>query len=300
MNITGARYFLYHYSDFNRWLEKDLLQIGPNIKCEQGIICMNLDAGLLYKSLGCSLKDCNVLFYYTDNFYIRSSPLRNLRSWVGPKILVCADLHHGNQPLETLEGYLRTEVFDAVLLLCNYPLLHKVRLMTDVPVRFLPPSFFRYPEVERSKSPKPALVHVGNIGVHHQERRMIVEELLRRKKIPFFHYTTDTPEESVDIYADYAIALNIPLNNDLNHRFFEIIGGGCPQIVLGSKEILGNIESYELRGDIFWVDSISQIEQVAEDLLSRVDELINIETRPYYKYTIHELAKNALRHYVVT
>jgi len=44
--------------------------------------------------------------------------------------------------------------------------------------------------------------------------------LQARGRLPFRHATTSTPEEAAALYA---LVLNVPLNHDLNHRFFEVI-----------------------------------------------------------------------------
>jgi len=83
-----------------------------------------------------------VLVHYTDPFLLRSHPLRGLRQWPGPRLLVCGDLHHGESPLDVLAAYLEAEPHDAVLLSFNPALLAAVRQRLSTPVRALPPTFF--------------------------------------------------------------------------------------------------------------------------------------------------------------
>jgi hypothetical protein len=84
-----------------------------------------------------------VLLHYTDPFLLRAQILRGLRHWYGPRLLVFVDLHHGECPLDVLESYLEAEPHDAVLLTFNPAMLSAVQHRPSVPVRALPPTFFR-------------------------------------------------------------------------------------------------------------------------------------------------------------
>jgi len=71
-----------------------------------------------------------VLLNYSDPFVLRARPLRDLRSWQGPLLLACGDLHHASSPIDTLAAYLEPEPQDAVpltfhpALVLNVPLNH--------------------------------------------------------------------------------------------------------------------------------------------------------------------------------
>ena len=56
-----------------------------------------------------------VLVQYTDPFLLRAVPMRNIHQWAGPRLLVCGDLHHGPDPVGTLQQYCVAEPHDAVL-----------------------------------------------------------------------------------------------------------------------------------------------------------------------------------------
>ena len=94
-----------------------------------------------------------------------------------------------------------------------------------MPVRCLAPTFFRYPAATPSPKPRLELLHVGSLGPHHPRRRELVEALLRRQEVPFRHATTSNAEEAAQLYAQHALVLNVPLNQDLNHRFFRMAAG---------------------------------------------------------------------------
>ena len=111
------------------------------------------------------------------------------------------------------------------------------------------------------------MVHVGSLGPHHPRRRALVEALMRRKRVPFEHYTTKTAEEAADLYASHAIVLNIPLNQDLNHRFFEVMAAGAPQIVAALPSLLGLLQQFSNRTDLLWANGLEQLEQLALEFL---------------------------------
>ncbi len=67
-----------------------------------------------------------MLLLYTDPFLLRAQPLRGIRHWYGPRLLVCGGLRHGECPLDVLESYLEAEPHDAVLLMFNPAMLSAV------------------------------------------------------------------------------------------------------------------------------------------------------------------------------
>jgi hypothetical protein len=298
------KHLIFHYGVYDpNWSRPGMLQLGPNLKdSEYSRKTTTLDCGKLYAAISPYYPNkIPPLIYYTDNFYIQAQPLKNLRYWYGPKLLVCADLHHGNNPLEALRSFIHREKFDAILLLCNQSMLNIVRQMTTIPVRFLPPSFFMYESHVRDIDPKPLLVHVGNIGTYHTERKKIVSELISRSRVPFEHFTTSTAREAAKIYSGNAVVLNIPLNNDLNHRTYECMAAGAPQIIYGSPEILGDQECLALRRDLFWVKSVPEIEDLAHYLIeSPYFRYKSIEVLPPPVWDIKTLMRNAFAPYKTT
>ena len=159
-------------------------------------------------------------------------------SW-GPRLLACGDLHHGSSPIETLAAYLEAEPHDAVLLTFKPALVAQVRQRLRVPVRSLPPSFFRYPAAVPAAQPLRQLLHVGSLGPHHPRRRELVTALQARGRVPLRHATTSSPEEAAALYAQHALVLNVPLNHGPGRRFFEVMAAGVPQVVFGGPMCSG-------------------------------------------------------------
>lgn len=100
------------------------------------------------------------------------------------------------------------------------------------------------------------------------------------------------------IYANSALVLNVPLNNDLNHRIYECMASGAPQIVLGSPELLGDQELLALRQDLIWVSSIEEVVEKAVDLLdSQNKTLSSIDVPPPPCWDLDRLLRAALAPY---
>jgi hypothetical protein len=226
-----------------------------------------------------------VLLHYTDPFMLRSAPLRGLRRWPGPKLLICGDLHHGPDPIGTLAAYLQVEPHDAVLVTFNPALIDAVRQRINLPVRCLPPTFFRYPSAKPVEQPRMELLHVGSLGPYHPVRRDLVTTLQARGRVPFRHATTATAAEAAALYASHALVLNIPLNNDLNHRFFEVMAAGVPQVVFGDPALVGEHRALAERADVFWASSLDELEELVLRLLADPAGLraIPVEPPPYWE-----------------
>ena len=100
--------------------------------------------------------------------------------------------------------------------------------------------------------PRLELLHVGSLGPHHPRRRELVAGLKARGRLPFRHASTSSPEEAAALYAQHALVLNVPLNHDLNHRFFEVMAAGVPQVVFGDPSLVGDHQALAERPDVFW------------------------------------------------
>ena len=291
--------FLLHFSEFQPlWQQEGLIQIGPRIK--NGPYSINISTvttSCIRRSLRCrGIPDNGVLIHYSDPFLIRTFPLRGIRHWQGPKILACGDLHHGPNPILTLKNYLLLEPHDSVLLTFNPALLNEVQNSIKQPVRSIPPTFFRYPTAVPVPNPIQKLLHVGSLGPHHSHRKKLVSKLIQNSIIPFEHATTKNPNDAASLYAQYALILNIPLNNDLNHRIFEIMSAGVPQIIYGSKKLLGDYKHLENRPDIFWVSSIQEVEILTTTLFQNMRQLRQINVKPPPYLSLKTLLKEAFKY----
>ena len=287
---------LFHYGPYQPlWQQPGVLQAGP--KLSNGPTSLHLSKPSI-QALREGLNHRgwprrSVLLHYSDPFLMRSCPLLGLEHWHGPRLLACGDLHHGPTPLECLAAYQTREPHDAVLLTFNPALLGQVQARLNVPVRCLAPSFFRYPAAIPSPTPRLELLHVGSLGPHHPRRRELVAALLRRQRVPFRHTTTEQAEEAVELYARHALVLNIPLNNDLNHRLFEVMAAGVPQVVFGDPNLLGDNNKLSKRPDLIWANSIDELEVLVQKLFEEPSKLKSIPVEPPPYWDLKELLKKA-------
>ena len=129
-----------------------------------------------------------------------------------------------------------------MLLTFNPALVAQVRQRLRVPVRSLPPSFFRYPAA--------------------------VTALQARGRVP--------------------------LNHDLNHRFFEVMAAGVPQVVFGDPGLVGEHRHLAERLDVFWASSIEQLEELVLQLLAEPERLRAIPVAPPPYWELKDLLKAAL------
>ena len=181
-----------------------------------------------------------------------------------------------------------------MLLSFNPALLQKVQQRLPMPVRCLAPTFFRYPAAKPSPTPRLELLHVGSLGPHHPRRRELVVGLLKRQQVPFRHCTTSNAEEAAQLYAQHALVLNVPLNQDLNHRLFEVMAAGVPQVIFGHPSLLGNNSLLANRPDLFWTQSIEELEALVRQLFTDPKRLSarSVEAPPYWE--LQALLKKAL------
>ncbi|MCP9775657.1 glycosyltransferase [Cyanobium sp. WAJ14-Wanaka] len=288
---------LFHYGTFQvLWQRPDLLQAGLALADGSNSLAVkSADTEAVQQAFQRrGLTAACPLIHYTDPFLLRSQPLRGLRQWQGPKLLVCGDLHHGERPVDVLSAYLDAEPHDAVLLTFNPALLAEVRQRLRVPVRCLPPTFFRYPVAVPAAQPRQELLHVGSLGPHHPRRRELVLALQARGRIPFRHATTSSAEEAAALYAQHALVLNVPLNHDLNHRFFEVIAAGVPQVVFGDPALVGEHRHLAERPDVFWASTLEELEALVARLLAEPERLRAIPVAPPPYWELKDLLKAAL------
>ena len=288
---------LIHHGAFQPlWQQPGLIQVGPQIADgPDSLRLMELSVHGLKNALqrrGWAVK--GVLLQYTDPFLLRGAPMRGISQWPGPRLLACGDLHHGPDPIGTLQWYCSAEPHDAVLFTFNPALLQELQQRLGMPVRYLAPSFFRYPAATPSPTPHLELLHVGSLGPHHPRRRELVEALIRRRQVPFRHTTTQNAEEAAELYAQHALVLNVPLNQDLNHRLFEVMAAGVPQVIFGHPSLLGDHSPLSNRPDLFWASSIDELEALVQTLFANPDKLESIPVNPPPYWDLKALLKEAL------
>ena len=58
-------------------------------------------------------------------------------------------------------------------------------------------------------------------------------------RLPLPHATISSPEEAAAFYVQHALELNVPLNHGPDHRFFEVMAAGVPQVMFGDPALVG-------------------------------------------------------------
>jgi hypothetical protein len=112
--------------------------------------------------------------------------------------------------------------------------------------------------------------------------------------VPFCHATTTSAEQAAALYAQHALVLNVPLSHDLNHRFFEVMAAGAPQVVFGDPGLVGDHRHLVERPDVFWASTVDELEALVLRLFAEPERLRAIPVAPPLYWEIKDLLKAAL------
>lgn len=87
------------------WQQPGLIQVGPEITDgPESLRLIELSVGGLRNALQHrGWEEKGILLQYTDPFLLRTAPMRGIRQWQGPRLLASGDLHHGPDPIGTLQ-----------------------------------------------------------------------------------------------------------------------------------------------------------------------------------------------------
>jgi hypothetical protein len=111
--------------------------------------------------------------------------------------------------------------------------------------------------------------------------------------LPFRHASTASAEEAASLYAQHALVLNVPLNHDLNHRFFEVMAAGVPQVMFGDRGLVGEHRALAERPDVFWASSLEELEELVLGLFAKPERLGQIAVAPPPYWELKDLLKAA-------
>ena len=114
------------------------------------------------------------------------------------------------------------------------------------------------------------------------------------KRQPFRHATTRSAEEAASLYAQHALVLSVPLNNDLNHRFFEVMASGVPQVIVGDLSQMGGLHQLADRPDVLWANSLDELEALVQQLFANPEALLRIPDAPPTEWPLTSLLRKAL------
>lgn len=159
----------------------------------------------------------------------RSTP-RNLKALACPKVLLVADTHHLNGPINGMIDYARSEPFDRIVLLYDR---HHAPLFRAAGLRDLfwfPGLTFPHSDAAvfaaRTTGERTAeLAFIGQTGICHPRRTQALTHLLASQQPLSLHAVGQ--RESLALYGRSLIGFNASLNGDFNLRTFEILAGGA-------------------------------------------------------------------------
>ncbi len=99
--------------------------------------------------------------------------------------------------------------------------------------------------------------------------------------------------EAAAHYAQHALVLNVSLNHDLNHRFFEVMAAGVPQVVFGDPGLVGEHRHLAERLDVFWASTLDELEALVLRLFAEPERLRAIPVAPPPYWELKDLLKAA-------
>lgn len=169
--------------------------------------------------------------FLPDLTFIQASSYRcakpfELARMPGRKFLVIADLHHGTQPIRTMQDYLIREPFDAAIVLHTPQHAHWFDELEICPVAVIP-NF----NVAGHKAPfqtmrEPTILFIGQASDLHPRRRHLLNAI-KAAGLPLVEGQAE-PDDAARLYGQAQIVFNCSLNGDVNMRIFEVLAaGGC-------------------------------------------------------------------------
>ena len=81
--------------------------------------------------------------------------------------------------------------------------------------------------------------------------------------------------------------------HDLNHRFFEVMAAGVPQVVFGDPGLVGEHRYLAERPDVFWANNLEELEEIVLKLLAEPQLLRAIRVAPPPYWELRNLLKAA-------
>jgi hypothetical protein len=148
----------------------------------------------------------------------------NLAAVPGRKVLLAADTHHGEKPLQKMLAYARQEPFDRIALIHDPHHLHWFTEAAIAPTTYIPNLNVHHFPRAFSTHRKPHIAFVGQAGRFHARRRFLLEAI-RNAGLPLAVQAVAAPA-AAGIYGAAQVTFNCSLNGDLNMRVFEVMAAG--------------------------------------------------------------------------
>lgn len=202
--------------------------VGPRYPtCIQGgrIRSLNVrgryDIGMLVSSLPADQKP-ELTLVLADAFQV-CVPV-NLAAIPGRKVLLVADTHHGQNPLQKLLAYARQEPFNQIVVIHDPHHLHWFTEASIAPTVYIPNvNVHQFPQ-PFNKRRQAKIAFVGQAGKNHPRRRNLLDAIAK-SGLPLAVQQTTAPA-AASVYSTAQITFNCSLNGDLNMRVFEVMAAG--------------------------------------------------------------------------
>jgi hypothetical protein len=203
--------------------------VGPNYPTrieERKVLSLNVtrgryDLAALVSSLPLEQKP-ELTVVLADSF--QNCVPENLAEVPGLKLLLIADTHHGNAPLQTMLAYARREPFDRIVVTHDPHHLHWFVEANIAPTIYIPNiNCFHFPQ-QLNKRRQAAICFVGQAGQWHPRRRRLLQAI---QNAGFPLIVRQAPASmAAAMYNSMQIIFNCSLNGDLNMRVFEVMAAG--------------------------------------------------------------------------
>jgi hypothetical protein len=148
----------------------------------------------------------------------------NLAAVPGRKLLLAADTHHGQNPLQKLLAYARQEPFDQIVVIHDPHHLHWFKEAAIAPTLYVPNvNVHHFPQTFNERR-QAKITFVGQAGKFHPRRRNLLDAIAK-SGLPLGVQQAPAPA-AAGIYNAAQITFNCSLNGDLNMRVFEVMAAG--------------------------------------------------------------------------
>jgi Glycosyl transferases group 1/SEC-C motif len=148
----------------------------------------------------------------------------NLAGVPGRKLLLVADTHHGEAPLQKCLAYARQQPFDRIAVIHDPHHLHWFTEAQIAPTIYIPNVNVAYFPQPFNEHRQPHIVFVGLTDQWHLRRCRLLQ-IVQEAGLPLIVQQVAAPA-AAGMYASSQITFNCSLNGDLNMRVFEVIAAG--------------------------------------------------------------------------
>ena len=205
-------------------LKGDYIYVGPRFKDDSHHIKCN-STFRLSELIKCTiLKDTEIkyILYYCDIYSLYAfKPILDIHQ--NKSIAIIGDTHHGKQPISKLIQWLSMIRIDKIALKQT---AHHKPIFESFGFKVLQLPYYAHnvkmhdvndDYIER-------IVFYGSVSNRHIKRVELLE-FLASKGLPIDIFSGDR-DNSFKVYNSYCASINMPLNNDINYRIYEIMASG--------------------------------------------------------------------------